>query len=318
MKIATTKIWAHITADERMALTLTLGSGKSTWEAGAIMKKSHYKFLEIASRGKMFIKLFTQHYDLYPDFWSPDLSINPIVKDYFDLVIRKRMVPHEAVKKLQHPVFSISSVRNRMIQAELDKWDGSKILSEIMFFNFVKEFDRWNNHRILPKDAQEPHGFKRRNKNALKLYMKQWGKLIHSWPTRYEKLKTLKKPKKNKNAGYFMLYPDYRAYVYEVIKCNKKSQVALKRLRKSRIFLFSTEEEAYQFGDMVAKYLAKGIRRSEEGLIFWPTARVFITKAINHDDIMGISPNRIINPKNPFTPNQRDDRKELKRFGIEI
>jgi hypothetical protein len=324
MKIAKTKVWAHIKDDEKMALTLTLANCKSTWEAGAIMEKSHYKFLEIAQRGKMFIRLFTQHYDLYPNFWSPDLSINPIVKDYFDLVVRKRMKPTDALKKLQHPVFSLSSVRNRMLMDELNKWENSKVLSEVMFFQFIKEFDRWNNFRVLPKEAQEPHGFKRRNKNTLKLYLKNWISLKQKKPSAFEELEALDRPLCKKDVAYFMLMDDYRSFVYRLITVRLKNNDGTKApgiraraiLLKHHVFMFKTEQEAFNFAELVSHYFCHGHRKSEEGLIFWPKSRVFITKALNHDEIMGIAPTREISPRNPFQPKEKTDLERIRKFNI--
>ena len=328
MKIAKTKVWAHIKEEEKMALILTLANSKSTWEAGAIMQKSHYKFLEITQRGKMFIKLFTQHYELYPNFWAEDLSINPIVKDYFELVIRKRLSPTDAVRKLQHPVFSLTSVRSRMINDELNKWENSPITSEVMFFHFVKEFDRWNNYRILPKNAQEPHGFKRRNKNTLRIYLKNWTKIKKQYPHDFKAFDEMSRDESKVNLGYFMIHEDYRAFHYRLIKVDLKknprqhspikNKVMKELILKHHIFVFRTEVEAFNFAELVAHYFVNNNKKSEEGLEFWPKARVFITKAINHDEIMGIAPTRDISPKNPFQPKEKTDLERLRKLNIKI
>ena len=41
------KAWQILNKDEKTALMLTFNQKKSSWEAGDIMDKSHYKYLEI-------------------------------------------------------------------------------------------------------------------------------------------------------------------------------------------------------------------------------------------------------------------------------
>ena len=52
--------WMILIEEEQLALTLHYGPEKSTWQAGEIMKKAHYKYLEIKARGEKFLKIFIE------------------------------------------------------------------------------------------------------------------------------------------------------------------------------------------------------------------------------------------------------------------
>jgi hypothetical protein len=317
MALAKTKIWAHLNADEKMALTLATGNGKSTWEAGTIMGKSHYKFLEIFYRGTHFLKLFTQHYQLHRDFFSEDLSISPIIKSYLDLVMRLRYKPSDAIKKLNHPIFNVTRHRTLMFEKELEKWRVSKIASEQLFYHLVMEFDRWNNHRILPKELQEPHAFKRRNKNSLRAVMKGWMNMKYNNPMLLKELLSLQvEDKKKQKRAYIGIITDGRSYQFEVIKV-KYNKVTKPILKQHKIFAFDTPKKAHNLMVIVTDYFAKHEHKSAEGLIFWPIIRTDVQMALNHNEIMGITPHRDIILKNPYT-NGASDREILIKKGIDI
>lgn len=317
MAIAKTKIWAHLNDDEKMALTLATANGKSTWEAGTIMGKSHYKFLEIYHRGLHFLKLFTQHYQLHKDFFSSDLSIHPVVKTYLDLVMRLRYKPSDAFKKINHPIFNHSKHRLVIFEKELEKWRVSKIPSENLFFDLVMEFDRWNNYRILPRELQEPHAFKRRNKNSLRLVMRAWMNFKDKQPLVLRSLLDLENPSsKGEKKAFVGIITDGRSYQYKVIQISLDKKT-LSILKSYKIFAFRKEKEAIDLMNITTDYFAKHEHKSAEGLIFWPIIRLDVQKAINYNLLMGITPHRVIQLKNPYT-NGASDREILIKKGIDI
>lgn len=53
------KAWDCLTQKEQQSLFLQLSENKSSWEAGEILKLSHYKYLEIRERSEKFFRLFS-------------------------------------------------------------------------------------------------------------------------------------------------------------------------------------------------------------------------------------------------------------------
>src|SRR5690606_16454524 len=87
------KAWNLLLPDEKMALTLSVINEKSTWEAGELMNKSHYKYLEILQRAKTFLAIFQRHFKLFDELIPSYVYGNSEVKEYFRLVIEKRLTP---------------------------------------------------------------------------------------------------------------------------------------------------------------------------------------------------------------------------------
>lgn len=59
MNDAQKKAWDCLNEIERQSLFLQLSESKSSWEAGEILKLSHYKYLEIRERSEKFFRLFS-------------------------------------------------------------------------------------------------------------------------------------------------------------------------------------------------------------------------------------------------------------------
>lgn len=59
MNEAQQKAWSCLIDKEQQSLFLQLSENKSSWEAGEILKLSHYKYLEIRERSEKFFRLFS-------------------------------------------------------------------------------------------------------------------------------------------------------------------------------------------------------------------------------------------------------------------
>lgn len=59
MNEAQKKAWSCLIDKEQQSLFLQLSESKSSWEAGEILKLSHYKYLEIRERSEKFFRLFS-------------------------------------------------------------------------------------------------------------------------------------------------------------------------------------------------------------------------------------------------------------------
>src|SRR6478735_5583892 len=80
-----------LTAEEKASLTLQTIENKSTWEAGQILNKSHYKYLEIQKRAEKFFEVFTRHYNLYGKLIPDGLGLNCYFEQYITIAITQRV-----------------------------------------------------------------------------------------------------------------------------------------------------------------------------------------------------------------------------------
>ena len=75
------------------------GKGLSTWEAGEILKMSHYKYLELKARAEKFFKLFSDYFELHPSLVNPKSPIEPRFRDYIFGAMVKRLPKEEAFRR---------------------------------------------------------------------------------------------------------------------------------------------------------------------------------------------------------------------------
>lgn len=275
--------WALLKEDEQIALNLHHGQDKSTWEAGEIMEKAHYKLLEIKYRGEHFLKIFTEHFNLYDQLIPEQVEDNipSTVKVYLRLVMNDRKKPKEAYTEMD--------VKKKSIDKELIKWvlkhSDSEDLYMLNFVNLVKEFDRWNNFRVLPRDIQEPSAYKRRNKTIDRKRVK----LVHSMPE--ISLKIIQEVCCCKsNTGYWVGFLVGKKKWAEPVKKRH-----LDKLSGTGIYIFDNKALTLNYLDVIDTYLAATTSSSKsckQGLKFWPEYREIITKAVNYNQVQKIFPSR--------------------------
>lgn len=286
------RAWMILTEEERLALSLFHGSDKSTWQAGEILKKAHYKYLEIKARGEKFLKMFTEHYNLYDDLFPQDIIISNGFRLYLKLVIIKRKRVNKAIQDMNNPTFWATSSRDELLIKEITKFKNSYKTSERNFYNLIMEFDRWNNFRILPKTIQEPSAFKRRDKNRHRKHLKI---LINMHPFSVKEIirKYEFKPKSSnvKHIGYITIIKEIRELEYEIVAIHSIKGI-LAEMSKIGIYVFMDKEIATRFIEIILKYYDKDTRHCTDGQKFWPQYRVMIKKAMNYDDIQNIIPSR--------------------------
>lgn len=282
MKKLNKEAWALLNEDERVSISLKLGHGKSTWEAGEVMKKAHYKFLEIEARARHFVKLFTEHLELYDKIIPDYIPLEPRFKDYLTYTIEKRMTIGEAVQLINDKKFSIKSLREEVIIAELAKLIKSKHAIETNFAVFIFEFDRWNNFRILPMSIQEPSAFKRRNKKNDQRNIRN---LLQLNSYTIEKLKERYRTKDKANCLWLPIPSMYDGKIgYGVCRVRKDEQ-CIEALSKVGFYLFYKKEEAVKFYDLILGYYSGDTRACRDGQKFWPEFRQLSNKANNHNAI---------------------------------
>lgn len=281
---ANKKAWELLNDDEQLALSLKHGYGKSTWEAGEIMNKAHYKFLEIEARAKTFLKLFSDHIELYEDMVPSYLPLRPKVRTYLNHTVVNRMTPKEAVEEIDDIAFSIKSVRDKEIIEDLEKLANSKSVVYKNFVVMVMEFDRWNNFRILPKEIQEPSAYKRRNKNNDKKNIKNILTMnaftIDKIRERYEH----KSDHHNAKVVYVPVFSKFIPFEESILRI-KHTEEAMKELSKVGLYIFSQLERAEQFLELIYNYDFDSPKHCKQGQNFWPKYRVLLRHSMNYNNI---------------------------------
>lgn len=279
--------WSCLTPDEQSNLGMIHGMGKSSWQAGQMMNKSHYKLLEIKYRSERFLKMFTEHIELMGCIIPDYLVGDSMAKTYLRQCIEFRKKPMAAIE------FMEKNLETRILKADLNKkvinamryWEKSDDAIAGTIYNFIKEFDRWNNFRILPKEVQEPSAFKRRQKNTYKRHIR----LLQSIPQiSIDKLISLYKAKKGQRYLYMPIIYKKEAQIIKV----KAVKGSLETINNISYYLFKELSDAETYIEAVEEYVNKAEKDCKDGLDFWPIYRDIIKKAYNYNIIQGIVPSR--------------------------
>ncbi len=297
-------VWDILTPEEQASISLQIIEDKSTWQAGSILDKSHYKYLEIYTRAKEYIRLFTGYFKEYDELVPSEVHIDKNLKEYFINVIQKRMSIIEATEDLGS---SISKAKNRkkLILDHYKKWAKSPYRDEQKFLELLLHFDAWNNFRILPREIQEPHAFKRRNKNRYKQHINLMMNIPEYTLDRFFRMIT--KGKVNTpEMLYVPIITDNEIKCFSVFPIdNNPRNVNL--INSMALYYFGDEYEATVYMEhIIEPFLQK--KSCKQGLDFWPKYRAAIRQAINYDQQQNIIPNRKY-----YDLIQRDD-KEIKEI----
>lgn len=280
------KAYAILREEERASLSLKKIHHKSTWQAGEIIQRSHYKYLEIEQRGEKFFELFTQHYNLYTTLIPAGLILNEDFQKYITIAIEKRLKIKEVISQVNNSLYQETNTREPLIEQGINDLKKSKSLHAQNLYNVIMDFDRYNNFRILPKTVQEPSAFKRRNKKRFKAHL-NISVTLH--PYTLHRIKEIFEQNSNnlKNEGFMVLAN--HPHVSEVIRVNTCEE-NMARFSKISLYVFLTKEKAQEYLDLVFDYLDQ--RDVKKGLKFWPAFRNIIKESLNYDLINNIHPNR--------------------------
>ncbi len=285
-----TKVWDILSDDEKTALNLSINMGKSSWEAGEIMEKSHYKYLEIQKRAETLLKIFQVHYTKYGKLVPDDVVLDLTFHKYIKLLIEGRNTIKASIAEMPSTGFDKAKYRNSIVIEELKKLSESKELPKLDLYALIMDFDRWNNFRILPSEIQEPSAFKRRNK------VRDLKQLELSLTIPTLSLKHIIKNYKyyGKASALFAVLIDRNGESNEkiILRVEKRATKQILELTKMFIYIFQTEELANEFADHLLTFPTKGKRNCREGLKFWPTFRVLSKKADNYLELNNIIPTR--------------------------
>lgn len=284
-------VWEILTEDEKSSLLLSISYGKSTWQAGEIMNKAHYKYLEIQARANKFFKMFSEYFKETKNLKIPkECNINPYFRDYIIATVFERKTKKQAVDELdaKNP-FSINSARDRIIKESMELLENHEDPSYQLLCDLILEFDRWNNSRILPTSLQEPSAFKRRNKTRLIKHLKNLSNLDEFHVSRFiDKFKA----RKDKKALHIALLSARFDEGYEVVKINHSKDAISYISKNLRLYIFKDFVDADRFGFLVNRYLNNSKRDCKTGQKFWADYRQNIENAYNYLDVNNIIPRR--------------------------
>jgi hypothetical protein len=280
--------WDILNADEKAAISLSLGHGKSTWESGEIMKRAHFKYLEISKRAMKFLEIFTNHFELYNGLFPEEVQISFAFKEYLTLTIIERKHISKAVKQMENSAYSIASQRTKLVIKEIENLQKNNNPDAAALYSIIMDFDRWNNFRILPMAVQEPSAFKRRNKARNVKHLKKMIALPeysvmliikrYTYSGKYPKI-------------YLPLISSYLDDNYRIVAMRNKSST-INDLTKAGLFIFPSRAKADEFGGLVAGYFVDNIKNCKTGQKFWPEFRLLIAEAINYKELENIHKSR--------------------------
>lgn len=284
------KAWAILKYEEQTALSLKHGYKKSSWEAGEIIGKAHYKYLELEQRAKQFLTMFTEHFEMYDDIIPDWVKIDKRVKRYFFFTIEKRYTIRESIEKINDPEFKKSKSRTEIIIKALKKLADSESVAEKNLAILVFDFDRWNNYRILPRDIQEPSAFKRRNK---KYDIRNIQNLLSMSPFSVEMIvKTFKVNHGNTKVLWMPIFSRHLSGDDSIIPIHQ-SVKTIGEVSKIGYFLFTRLERAKIFYKLVQEYdLETKGKSCVDGQRFWPEYRDAVKHAVNYNQIKKRIPSR--------------------------
>lgn len=285
------KAWNILTSDEQTAITLKLAESRSSWQAGAIMGKAHYKYLEIVNRAEYFMKLFEAHFRIYDELLPYWLPIGDSTRKYLDYQIMERLSISDTVKKIDKDSFYIKSIREEQLLKELVPLINTSDLVKKQVMVTILEFDRWNNHRILPTAIQEPSAFKRRNKNIHLRHIKNFFN-FHPYTIRtLIERHDYTNPQHNAKILYCPLYST-KEPIPTILTIKQNDEKLVTDLSRLGFYLFKKRDLAIEYVSNLLDYWDMDNKTCKAGQEFWTTYRKHIKNSTNYNLVGKIIPSR--------------------------
>jgi len=281
--------WDILNPDEKTAITLSLGYGKSTWEGGEILKRAHFKYLEIQKRAQKFLEIFTNHFEKYGGLIPEDLALPKPFKEYIHLTIIMRKNISQTISSIEDTRYSVAIIRHRLVTESMLKLKQDNSEQAIDLYSLIMDFDRWNNFRILPVDIQEPSAFKRRNKARYKKHITSLLDIPH-----FSLLKIVERFTYNGkyNKYYLPLVSTYLDEGFKIIPMKVESN-NLEFANQVGLFVFDDEDQANKYARLVSRYFLSTEKDCKLGQRFWPEFRIYIEKAVNFRELENIHKSRV-------------------------
>lgn len=277
MQINQEKAWEHLTKKEQMSLSLTIVSERSKKEASIIMNLAPYKFTEIYLRARKLFVLFSQYYEENDSLLPPGTIVSDDFKAFVSLLVKNRLTPSQV---LEQPEF-LELAQNKV---RLRKW--TELMSSLGFIGrldtieLLREFDRWNNFRILPKKYRLPAAFPRRRNRVLKNIWTNLNAISdYGWDILEQTYGTTHPP---------MTYmPIVRERGFTAIAIDQREGV-LDYMERNKIPVFNKKEDAELLAELMFDYNHLKKRSTYSARKFWANYRTQFKKAQNYEQLMGL------------------------------
>lgn len=284
------RAWEILTKEEQVSLSLSKGHQKSSWQAGEIMNKSHYKYLEINNRAEQFLKIFTEHFEKYGDNLIPPTigGLHEDFKTYFEESIYKRRKKTDIARDYPFSMLLIPRSRDRIICEGFDILKEGKTQAHKDCLFLLTEFDRWNNFRILPERIQEPSAYKRRNKARNRKHLQR---LINLSEAHIDLIIDKFLYKKSGKKLYLPIISTHLEDNYQVIAI-RPTEGNIEAASRIGYYLFDNETDADLFGYMVTNYMCGEDKSCKSGQKFWKDFRDLIEASENWKEVNNIIPKR--------------------------
>ena len=280
------KAWDYLNPEEQQCLFLTLGTGKSSWEAGEYLKKSHYKMLELRERSEIFFRMFTEFFENHTSIFRPDCPCQEDFKDYIEALICQRKTRKEALYISGCSPNLIYEISNRKIEKNIELLKMTKNPWDLDTLKLILNFDKWNNFRILPNRLQQPSAYKRRMNKKAKIHIKYLldpNKMPEWLLVKIKERFYYKSRKEYKRYWVALISPKIFKQGYFLLPIRKDDQV-VQEMNKYYLYVFGNKEDADSFGFKVVNYKPQtSVVRL--GLKYWPEYREIVKKAVNYNAI---------------------------------
>lgn len=237
--------------------------------------------------------MFTTYLDLYGDIPPAPNNMADNFRDYIRLLLKERRHMKETIAIIGNKTYKKGKGREEILEEAMYQLKHSELTSERDLYDLIIEFDRWNNFRILPRKLQQPSAFKRRNKSRELKHLKNICDMPPYSIRKIRKTYIIESPHRK---GYYLpiISNDVGGLVI-ILKVSTGKRV-VNEISQLGLFLFSTNDEAIEFSDLVTRYLyPKRYSDSNSvirGLSFWTPYRKLISQAVNHDKAYNLIPNR--------------------------
>lgn len=282
MNSAQSQAWDCLKDIERQSLFLHTSEGKTNWEVGTILGVTHYKYLEIHERADRFFRLFSDFFEIHGSIFRPDTFCDRQFVDYIEASIERRASKKDAVLASGDSAMQVPCINNRIIIRNMNLLQDSEDEWDICTRKLIFEFDRWNNHRILPRILQQPSAYKRRENKREKILINFLLKKTKDFMLEKIRERWFYKVKPSKPC-YWVALISKTLYTdgYYLLKIRPDDEV-VKEMTRFYLYVFDNREDADTYGFLVNQYLdrTQSISLSQK---FWPEYRVTIRKAVNYD-----------------------------------
>lgn len=285
------KAWYILTDEEKAALSLTVNHSKSSWQAGEILNKAHYKFLEIQARAKHFYKMFIIYFEKSNGHIVPEQSdITWDFQEFILCTLQNRMGYRETLRAIGKGTELTSKrayKRDQQLQDYMYALANHKDPLHRDLYDLIVEFDRWNNFRILPEILREPSAYKRRNKSRLIKHLKNL-KEIELYLLDRLKKKFVAPKNYNRRVVYLPIVCDIEPDNYSLLRIQATSKNIEYISKSLKLYLFDDFDTAETYALLVEGYLNAGKKSCKDGQSFWPQYRTMIKDAYNYKEVNNI------------------------------